>query len=77
VLSVVPGCFLFGSTKKVTVVPLGEDRKPIAKARVVVDGKPIGQGTTSVIVEKAVSVTIEPGAGSLRDRYRRLCAIGA
>jgi hypothetical protein len=68
-LSSVPGCFLFRSTKKVTVVPLGEDRKPIPAARVVVDGKPIGQGTTSVVVEKPVSVTIEPGAGWLGESF--------
>jgi hypothetical protein len=68
-LAVVPGCFLFGSTKKVTVVPLGEDRKPIKDARVVVDGKPIGQGTTAVVVEKPVSVTIEPGAGWLAESF--------
>ena len=69
VLCSVSGCFLFGSTKKVTVVPLGEDRKPIAKARIVVDGKPIGQGTTSVIVEKPIAVTIEPGAGWLAESF--------
>ena len=68
-LSSVPACFLFGSTKKVTVVPLGEDRKPISAARIVVDGKPIGQGTTSVRVEKPVSVTIEPGAGWLAESF--------
>ena len=68
-LIAVPGCFLFGSTKKVTVVPLGEDRKPVVDARIVVDGKPVGQGTTSVEVKKPVSVTIEPGAGWLAESF--------
>jgi heme exporter protein A len=39
--------------------------------------------TIEAVIDRAVMlqsgrlVTIEPGAGSLRDRYRRLCAIGA
>ncbi|HET9262146.1 MAG TPA: heme ABC exporter ATP-binding protein CcmA [Vicinamibacterales bacterium] len=31
----------------------------------------------AVMLQNGRLVTIEPGAGSLRDRYRRLCAIGA
>jgi hypothetical protein len=69
VLLGVPGCFLFGSSKRVTVVPLGEGRKPMPEARVVVDGRPAGQGTTSVEIKKAISVTIEPGAGWLAESF--------
>jgi hypothetical protein len=69
VASQLAGCFLFGGPKRVTVVPLGDGRKPLAEARIVVDGKPVGQGTTAVEIAKPISVTIEPPAGWLVESF--------
>src|SRR5688572_16004731 len=63
------GCLFGGGPKRITVVPLGEDRKPLADARIVVDGKPVGQGTTAIDVPKPVAVSIEPGAGWLAESF--------
>jgi hypothetical protein len=65
----VGGCLFGGGQKRITIVPLGEDRKPLADARIVVDGKPVGQGTTAIAVPKPVAVTIEPGAGWLAESF--------